>query len=75
MDLKYKFQREQGNSINRNNQTANQMQLGRNHQQKLGGGSSSQAGGLNRFKKKTEVGSAPAGQFKKYMVEANNIFY
>lgn len=30
---------------------------------------------LNRFRKKTVAGSAPAGQFKKYMMEANNVFY
>lgn len=31
--------------------------------------------GLNRFKKKTVAGNAPDNQFKKYMLEANNIFY
>ena len=39
------------------------------------GGQGAQGGVLNRFKKPTVAGNAPAGQFKKYMLEANNIFY
>ncbi len=39
------------------------------------GGLGGQGGLLNKFKKPTVAGNAPAGQFKKYMLEANNIFY
>jgi hypothetical protein len=31
--------------------------------------------GLNKFKKNPEKGTAPKGQFEKYLVESNNIFY
>lgn len=46
----------------------------------MGGGEAGRKTGeqkshLNRFKKKTVAGTAPAGQFKKYMLEANNVFF
>ena len=46
------------------------------NQQNQSGRQESQGGGLNRYKKKNTVaGKASAGQFKKYMLEANNVFY
>lgn len=33
------------------------------------------SGGLNKYKKPISKGTAPKGQFQKYMIEANNVFY
>jgi hypothetical protein len=34
-----------------------------------------QATGLNKFKKTLTKGAAPKGQFKQYLIDANNVFY
>lgn len=76
MDFKNRFQTssfQQKPSIpTSNNMRANSNFLGRNTSQS----EQNQGGALNRFKKKPLAsGKAPAGQFKKYMLEANNIFF
>lgn len=78
MDFKNRFQvnkqpdrkNQQNNSLDHKSRPSNSFgRLAPQSQQ-------SQGGGLNRFKRKTlAAGDAPAGQFKKYMLEANNIFY
>ena len=79
MDLNKRFQankpqernKPSHNNIENNSRTINNS-FGRNANQIK----QSQGGALNRFKRKTlATGNAPAGQFKKYMLEANNIFY
>ena len=66
MDLKFRFT--QQNSAKKQNKTSG----GRQTQEQVRGSSK---GGLNKYKKKTNAGKAPDNQFKKYMLEANNIFY
>ena len=66
MDLKFRFSQQSGGKRDSKATTGRQTQ-------DQGRGSS--RGGLNKYKKKTNAGSAPDNQFKKYMLEANNIFY
>lgn len=33
------------------------------------------SGGLNKYRKPISKGTAPKGQYQKYMIEANNVFY
>jgi hypothetical protein len=72
MDLKYRFQHNPQPSRPldsfRNTNSVSRPTLEQRDSQSGGGA-------LNRFKKKTEAGKAPEGQFKKYMLEANNVFY
>lgn len=78
MDFKNRFQSKtfQPNNTT-NNQGSKNIRPGTNFAgRNISQSQESQGGALNRFKKKTlAVGKAPAGQFKKYMLEANNIFF
>ncbi len=76
MDFKNRFQT---NSFQHkpSNPTSNNMQGNSNFRSRNTSQSEqNQGGALNRFKKKQlTTGQAPTGQFKKYMLEANNIFF
>lgn len=69
MDLQNKFVPKGGLGSYRTENT------GRGLSGKEGSNPSGHRSALNRFKKKTEVGKASPNQFKKYMLEANNVFY
>jgi hypothetical protein len=72
MDLKYRFQhrdRQSGQNIFRNPSNNMPPVADRSSQPQ------NSKSGLNKYKKKTVAGKAPEGQYKKYMLEANNIFF
>ena len=69
MDLKFRFeqannnpQRGTGLDAFRTSNNSQRPSLNQRPNQSQGGGA------LNRFRKKTEAGKAPEGQFKKYML-------